>query len=234
MQKIRTNFKILDNPLFTNKQFYLNPAFKILLPHLILVEASFHILFPVCVWRTLALDSAPRLKVHRPVPSQNPSSVPTSWGSASTASSVPTRHTWENQDVSRFLVDETTCRPSANQKDGPWAPTGTDIYLINLVNILTTHIVICQTLQHFNINSFHPYNNTEADTFVMLIYRWGKPRQEAVTQLLSSGTGTQTQPAGSRVPLLRKSLWGVNSNDVKSIQSYFPLDPRMWGPRNQP
>lgn len=58
-QKIRTNFKILDNPLFTNKQFYLNPAFKILLPHLMLVEASFHILFPVCVRRTLALDSAP-------------------------------------------------------------------------------------------------------------------------------------------------------------------------------
>ena len=39
---MKTNFKILDNPHFTNKQFYLNPAFKIGLPSLMLVEAFRH------------------------------------------------------------------------------------------------------------------------------------------------------------------------------------------------
>lgn len=39
---MKTNFKIPDNPHFTNKQFYLNPAFKIGLPSLMLVEAFQH------------------------------------------------------------------------------------------------------------------------------------------------------------------------------------------------
>lgn len=56
---------------------------------------------------------------------------------------------------------------------------------------------------------------------------------EGVAQLLSSGAGTQTQPAGSRVPAPRKQRWAVNANDIKIIHPYFSLDPHVRGPVNE-
>lgn len=113
-----------------------------------LADVSFHIQFLVCIRRLLSPGLTSRLKAHLPASSQSSSSVPTSQGSADTASlslhglTVPARHTWRNWQVPGFLVDGTNSLPPGVAHE-PHA--GKCVYF-NLVNILTTHIVMCQTL----------------------------------------------------------------------------------------
>lgn len=46
--------------------------------------------------------------------------------------------------------------------------------------------------------------------------------------------GDQSGHRGLAQGLPRQQLWVVNSSDVKIGQSYFFLDPRMWGSGNEP
>lgn len=82
----------------------------------------------------------------------------------------------------------------------------------NLVNILTTPVVLCQTLQHLNMDSqtpvLHPWTDGETEA------GWCLPAAE----LWSWDSDT----AGwSRLRTPRRQGWAVKVNDAEIIQSYF-------------
>lgn len=77
VQKIRTNIKILGKPHFINKRFYLDPAFKIVLPRRVLAGQVSTPSFQPAHRGHSPQDAAPRLRARLPAFSQSPSSVPT-------------------------------------------------------------------------------------------------------------------------------------------------------------